>query len=30
MEFLERYPTVAMFLAFFVSSCLFAYGFSHI
>ncbi len=26
MEFLERYPTVAMFLAFFVSSCLFAYG----
>ncbi|MBQ4351402.1 MAG: ComEC/Rec2 family competence protein [Clostridia bacterium] len=26
MQFLERYPTVAMFLAFFLSSCLLAYG----
>ncbi|MBQ3708424.1 MAG: ComEC/Rec2 family competence protein [Clostridia bacterium] len=26
MDFLERYPTVAMFFSFFVASCLFAYG----
>ncbi|MBR4895909.1 MAG: ComEC/Rec2 family competence protein, partial [Clostridia bacterium] len=26
MQFLEKYPTVAMFFAFFLSSCLLAYG----